>query len=533
MKFAYCLQPLGLFLCFGVATAAPYDVLTNHNDVARTGWVSTETELTPANVAGLKILFQNSVDGQVYAQPLAVTNQLVYRNGVSQGMHDIVIVATEHDSVYAFDAQTGATYWQVSLLDAGHTPVQASDPRINCTDLVPEIGITATPVIDRAAGSNGRIFVVAMETNGKRSYNYKLHALDLATGSDAITPETIYAAVTGRGPATRFVATEERSRSALLLLNRVIYIAFAGFCDNPPYSGWLLGYRENDLSPAAVFNDNPNGRPPSTHLPDGSGGGIWQSGLGPSTDGKGNIYVATGNGPFDEQLSGGFPANQDYGDSALKLSTNNGLSVSDYFTPFNQKAEAATDQDLSSGGVVVLPGIVDAENRSHYLLVVCGKDQNIYVLNRKNLGKFNRQSNKIYQEIPGATGEGAWSSVAYFDNSIYSAGAGNPLKRFQFDFSNPEKPLLDPTPAAQTSMSFGYPGFTPSISSNGSQDGIVWGCEYTSSEDAVLHAFDAMTLSELYNSGSQLGAATKFAVPTVFGGRVYLGTAYSLVGFGL
>ena len=533
MNLSYCLGSLGLFLCSGFATAAAYDVLTNHNDVERTGLVSTETVLTPANVPGLKILFQNTVDGEVYAQPLAVTNQLVYTNGVSQGMHDIVIVATEHDSVYAFDAETGTTYWQVSLLDPGCSPVQASDPKINCSDLVPEIGITATPVIDRAAGSNGRIFVVAMEADGKGDYNYKLHALDLATGSNAITPETISASVAGRGPATTFVATSERSRSALLLLHGTIYIAFAGFCDQPPFSGWLLGYQENNLSPAAVFNDNPNGKPASTDLPDGSGGGIWQSGLGPSTDGKGNIYVATGNGPFGERLSGGFPANQDYGDSALKLSTIGGLSVSDYFTPFNQKAEAAVDQDLSGGGVVVLPGIVDANRNTHYLLVVSGKDQNIYLLNRDNLGKFNRLANKIYQEIPGATGTGAWSSVAYFNNSIYSDGAYNPLKRFQFDFSNPRKPLLDTTPAAQTSASFGYPGFTPSISSNGNQDGIVWGCEYNSSGDAVLHAFDATTLIELYNSGSLLGAATKFAVPTVFGGRVYLGTANSLVVFGL
>ena len=533
MKFSYCLRRLGLFLYFGVATATAYDVLTNHNNVARTGLVSTETVLTPANVSGLNILFQNTVDGQVYAQPLAVSNQLVYTNGVSQGMHDIVIAVTEHDSVYAFDAQTGTIYWQVSLLDPGHTPVQASDPKINCTDLVPEIGITATPVIDRAAGPHGRIFVVAMETDGKHHYNYKLHALDLATGREAITPHTISASVEGKGPATTFVATEERSRSGLLLLNGIVYIAFAGFCDNAPYSGWLLGYQANNLSPAAVFNDDPNGKPASTLLPDGSGGGIWQSGLGPSTDGKGNIYLATGNGPFSERLSGGFPANQDYGDSALKLSTTNGLSVSDYFTPFNQKSEAANDQDLSAGGVVVLPGIVDANRRTHYLLVACGKDQNLYILNRENLGKFNRLANQIYQEIPGATGDGAWSSVAYFNNSIYSEGVGNPLKRFQFDFSNPDKPLLDTTPAAQTSASFGYPSFTPSISSNGTQDGIVWGCEYTSSQDAVLHAFDATTLSELYNSGNLLGAATKFAVPTIFKGRVYLGTANSLVAFGL
>jgi PQQ enzyme repeat len=532
MKFSHPLRSLGLVLCFHVGTAAAYNILTNHNNVARTGLVSNETVLTPANVSQLKLLFQNTVDGQVYGQPLAVTNQLVFTNGVSQGQHDIVIVATEHGSVYAFDAKTGATYWRVSLIDRGDSPVQASDPNINCSDLVPEIGITATPVIDRAAGPNGRIFVVVMETDGQ-NYFHKLHALDLAKGSDALTPVTLSASVTGTGPATTFVAKEERSRSALLLLNGVIYIAFASFCDNAPYAGWLLGYNEKDLSSAAVFNDDPNGKPPSSDLPDGSGGGIWQAGLGPSTDGEGNVYVATGNGPFDQRLSGEFPANQDYGDSVLKLATTGGLSVSDYFTPFNQKNEAIHDLDLSDGGVVVLPGIVDTNRKTHHLLVACGKDTNLYILNRDNLGKFNLRANKIYQELPGATGSGAWSSVAYFNNSIYSVGVSGPLKRFQFDFSNPGKPLLGTAPAAQTSATFGYPGFTPSISSNGTRNGIVWGYENNSSGNVVLHAFDATTLNELYNSGDLLGAAVKFAVPTVFVGGVYVGTANSLAAFGL
>ena len=186
---------------------------------------------------------------------------------------------------------------------------------------MPEISITATPVIDRQAGPNGRIFVVAMETDGQQHYNYKLHALDLATGKDALTPVIIAASVTGNGPGTTFTATRCRSRSALLLSKGIIYTAWAAFCDKAPYSGWVLGYRESDLSQVAVFNDNPNGSPPSPFLPDGSGGGIWQAGLGPATDGQGNIYVATGNGPFDQTLTGGFPTNQDYGDSVLKFST--------------------------------------------------------------------------------------------------------------------------------------------------------------------------------------------------------------------
>jgi hypothetical protein len=523
---------LGLVSLFGLATAVASDVLTNHNNNARTGLISDETVLTPANVAGLKILFRKTVDGQVYAQPLCVSNQLVYKQGVSQGKHEVVIVATEHGSVYAFNAKSGATYWQVSLLDQGDSPVQASDPNINCDEVVPEESITATPVIDRRAGPNGRIFVVVMETDGQQHYNYKLHALDLATGLDALTPVIIAASVTGNGPATTFIATRERSRSALLLSNGIIYKAFGAFCDIPPYSGWVLGYRESDLSQVAVFNDNPNGSPASTWLPDGSGGGIWQAGLGPATDGQGNIYVATGNGPFDQTLTGGFPTNQDYGDSVLKFSSTNGLSVSDYFTPYNQQAEANNDLDLASGGVVVLPKIVDTNGRAHHLLVVAGKDTNIYLLDRDNLGKFNASTNNIYQEIPSALGAGSWASCAFFNNSIYVGASNIQFQRFQFDFSNPDQPLLEKTPAAQTSEVFGYPGCTPSISSNGTSNGIVWAYEYNTSH-AVLHAFDPITLSELYNSGTLLGPGIKFAVPTVFHGKVYVGTSNSLVAFGL
>jgi outer membrane protein assembly factor BamB len=520
---------------WGIGSSSAYPVLTNHNNVGRTGLVSTETTLTPANVSGLKMLFHDTVDGQVYAQPLCVGDQVVYKNGVLAGKQNIVIVATEHGSVYALDGITGTIYWQVSLLDQGFSPVQSSDPNLNgCTDLVPEIGITATPVIDRAAGPNGRIFVVVMETDGQGNYYHKLHALDLATGSDGLTPAVVSGSVAGQGPATTFVAIKERSRAALLLLNGVIYVAFGAFCDPDvlPYAGFLIGYKEGDLSRTAIFSDNPNGTPPSNYLQDGSGGGIWQAGLGPATDGNGNIYLATGNGPFDQTLNGGFPANQDYGDSVLKLSTRNGLNVVDYFTPYKQQEDANADVDLASGGVIVLPAIVDTHGKAHHLLVIAGKDKNIYLLNRNSLGKFNGAENKIYQEIDGATVRGSWSSPAYFNGSIYCSGVEDTLKRFQFDFSNPDKPLLNPTPAAQTAQAFNFPAMTPSITSNGTKNGIVWGYEY-SKFTAVLHAYDATTLTELYNSGSLLGAGVKFAVPTIRNGRVYLGTPNSLVAFGL
>jgi outer membrane protein assembly factor BamB len=535
IKLSRVLLGIGVIGVFGMTSSLAYQVLTNHNNAARTGRVGGETQLTPANVSGLKILFQMPVDGQVYAQPLCVTNQLVYKAGVSAGKHSIAIVATEHGSVYAFNAKTGAMYWQVSLLDQGCSPVQASDPNLNgCTDVAPEIGITATPVIDRSAGPHGLVFVVMMETDGQGNYNYKLHALDLATGKDALTPVVLSGSVSGQGPATTFVAIKQRSRAALLLSNGVIYVAFGAFCDPDvlPYAGWLLGYRESNLSQVATFSDNPNGAPPSQYLIDGSGGGIWQAGLGPAVDKAGYIYVATGNGPFDQTLNGGFPANQDYGDTVLKLSTNNGLTVVDYFTPYNQQQEANNDVDLASGGVVALPTIFDTNKKGHDLLVVTGKDTNIYMLDRGNLGKFNGTQNKIYQEIDGVNGGGAWSSPAYFNGSIYCCGINTTLKRFQFDFSNPNKPLLNPTPAAQTVQTFYFPGLTPSISSDGTRNAIVWAYEYVG-DNAKLHAYDATTLTELYNSGGLLGGGVKFAVPTICNGVVYLGTANSLVAFGL
>lgn len=535
IKVSRVLLKIGVMGVLGVTNALAYQVLTNRNGAQRVGLVSAEVQLTPGNVSGLKILFQNPVDGQVYAQPLCVTDQLVFKNGISAGKHSVVIVATEHGSVYAFDAKTGATYWQVSLIDQGFSPVQAADPNLNgCADLTPEIGITATPVIDKSAGPHGRVFVVMMETDGQGNYNHKLHALDLATGKDALTPIVLSGSVSGQGPATTFVAVKERSRAALLLSKGVIYVAFGAFCDPDvlPYAGWLLGYSESNLSQVATFSDNPNGAPPSQYLIDGSGGGIWQAGLGPAADGAGNIYLATGNGPFDQTLNAGFPANQDYGDTVLKLSTKNGLTVVDYFTPFNQQQEADLDVDLASGGVVVLPTIVDSNKKGHDLLVVTGKNTNIYLLNRDHLGKFNGAQNSVYQELDGMTGGGAWSSPAYFNGSIYCSGIRTTLKRFQFDFSNPSKPLLNSTPAAQTVQSFNYPGLTPSISCNGTTDAIVWAYEYDKFA-AVLHAFDATTLAELYSSGNLLAGGVKFAVPTICNGRVYLGTSNSLVAFGL
>jgi hypothetical protein len=535
-------KKFGIVFTFFVASVAlnsgalATDVLTSRGNIARTGLNSNETTLTPAKVtSAFGLLYNNQVDGQAYAQPLYVSGQRITVNGQSK-VANVLYVATEHDSLYAFDADIGTQYWKTSLLQSGESPVSSTDA--NCSDLVPEIGITATPVIDRTAGPNGTIFVVAMSKNGTNFF-HRLHAIDLSTGQARLAPISIQAKVTGKGPATTFVPIKQRGRSGLLLLNGIIYTAWGSFCDNESYSGWIIAYNEGDLSQAAVLNTDPNGSPPSNDLPDGSGNGIWQAGNGPAVDANGNIYVSTGNGPFDTNLTSGFPTNSDYGDSVLKLSPKNGLSVTDYFTPYNQSADAAKDNDLASGGPIVLPDIIDKNGTAHHLLVAAGKDSNLYLLNRDNLGKFNpSNNNQIYQELPGILPGGVWSSPAYFNGSIYYGGGDDrgtphPLWQFQFDFAaNPNKPLLKTAAVSSTSTLFSFPGATPTISSNGSSNGIVWAYENHSGQ-AVLHAYDATNLGrELFNSGN-IGGAVKFAVPTVCNGRVFVGTTNSVGVFGL
>jgi hypothetical protein len=515
------------------STAFATDVLTNRGDLARTGLNPNETILNPGNVSSpdFRLLFQDQVDGQVYAQPLYVSHQRITPTGGQPKVANVLYVATEHDSLYAFDADTGAQYWQTSLLPAGESPVSSND--VSCVDLQPEIGITATPVIDRSAGPNGTIFVVAFSKNATDFFD-RLHAIDLSTGQDLLSPTNITASTAPVSrPANTFTPLTERSRPGLLLLNARIYTAWGSFCDNEHYTGWIIAYNESDLSQALVLNTNPNGTPPSSDLTDGSGNGIWQAGNAPAVDSNGNIYVTTSNGPFD-------PTQNDYGDSVLKL-PNTTLAVTDYFTPFDQFAAAVNNTDFGSGGPMVLPDLFDANHNVHHLLVAAGKDENLYLLNRDNLGQFNSSNNnQIYQELQGALTGGVWSSPAYFNTFIYFGGgredgAPAPLWQFQFDFTtNPNKPLLSPAAIHQTSIQFDAPGPTPTVSSNGNTNGIVWACENNAaSGQAVLHAYDATNVeTELFNSGN-IGGAAKFAVPTVCNGKVYVGTSNSVAAFGL
>ena len=396
------------------------DVLTYHNNNARTGLNPSETILTAHNVnfAHFGLLYSDPADGKVDAEPLYVSNLNMPRAGT----HNVLYVATEHDTVYAYDADTGKSLWQVTLLSEGEVP---SDPR-NSDQITPEIGVTSTPVIDRSAGPNGTIFVVAMSKDASGNYYQRLHALDLATGDETENgPVTVTATYPGLGPGSTngqvsFAPGQYAERTALLLSKGVIYTAWTSHSDTPPYTGWMIAYDEKTLAQVSVINVDPNGAPVSSFLDDGSGNSFWMSGGGPAADASGNVYAISANGPFDPNLNAhGFPTNGDFGDSLLKFSTTGGLQVSDYFTPTNQQDDAAGDIDFGSGGVLLVPDLADASNHYRSLAVGAGKDSNLYLLDRTKMGKYNANANVIYQELDGALPGGVWSSPAYFDRHLY------------------------------------------------------------------------------------------------------------------
>jgi hypothetical protein len=523
-----------IFACYALSGGGfAADVLTYHNDNAQTGLNPQEGTLAPQNVNANSFgLIRNlPVDGAVFAETLCVSNAQVISGGQFRGFHNLVIVATEHDSVYAFDADSGTLYWRVSLLGAGEVPSDGRD----CADLPGENGVTSTPVIDRAQGPHGTIFVLAMsKTPDDAHYYERLHALDLATGQNVLAPVTIQASFPGNGPGADgignviFNPAQQRGRSGLLLANGTIYTQWGSFCDIEPYSGWIIAYNEQTLVQTAVFNSDPNGTPPSSDLPGGSGSGIWQAGSPAGVDAAGNLYDSTGNGPFDTNLNiNGFPVSGDYGDTFLKLTPS--LKVTDYFTPSDQLTLAVNDGDFGSGGHLILD-IPDSSKVIHHLVISAGKDTNLYLLNRDSLGGFNSQGNKVYQELAGALPGGVWSSPAYFNGSIYYEPQAHSLLQFQLT----SNAMLDPVPTSASKITFSFPGGTPSISSLGNANGIVWVQENRNSQ-VVLHAFDATNLAnELYSSaGVNFGVPTKFAPPTVCNGKVFVGTMNSVGVFGL
>jgi hypothetical protein len=494
---------------------------TWRNDNARTGQNRQELLLTPATVNPAKFgkVFSFPVDGEVYAQPLYVPNVSV----PGQGTRNVLYVATEHDTVYAFDAdgRTTSPLWARSLIPAGGTTVPLPSPDLDCADIIhPEIGITGTPVIDPQTNT---LYVVGMS---KESSNVvqRLHALDIATGAEKFGgPKVIQASVRGIGAGgdgqgnIPFDSLHQNQRAALLLSGGRVYIVWASFCDIDPYHGWVLGYAAANLQQVAVFNTTPNG----------TEGGIWQTGAGPSADSSGNIYVITGNGTFDQNIGG-----VDFGDSFLKLNANL-TSVLDFFTPFNQALLSETDLDVGSGGAVVLP---DQPGTAHpHLILGGGKEGKLYVVDRDNLGHFRPTDDSQIVQSFSVSSDGFFSTPAFWENNVYIAGNGDFLKAFRLSGG-----LLSTTPTSQSSVFFDYPDATPAISSNGSTNGIVWALQtngFATFEPSILRAYDATDLSvELYNSTSardQAGPAVKFAVPTVANGRVYVGTGNEVTVYGL
>jgi len=502
---------------------AAQDVLTYHNDNARTGQNLNETILNTSNVNMNTFgkLFILAADGKVDAQPLYVSNLTL-----GTGTRNVVFVATEHDSVYAYDADTGALLWRVTMLQSGETP---SDDR-GCSQVIPEIGVTATPVIDRLSGPHGTIYLVAMSKDSSGNYRQRLHALDITTGSEEfggpVDIEATYPGTGAEGDGTTltFDPKQHKARASLLLLNDIVYVAWSSHCDINPYTAWIMGYDKSTLVRTRLLNITPNGIE----------GSVWQSGAGLAADSGGNIYFLTANGTADTTLNAqGFPSSGDYGNAFMKLSTGgSALAVADYFNMFNTVSESNDDEDLGSGGALVLPDMTDSNNVTWRLAVGAGKDDNIYLVNRDNMGQFSSKTNRIYQQVAAPLAGGEFGMAAYFNNAIYYGSVGDHLKMF---------PFLNAKltgPSSQTLIAFNYPGTTPSVSANGTANGIVWATENT--DPAVLHAYDAMNLAtEFYNSNQaakgrdHFGAGNKFITPMIANGKVYVGTTSGVGVFGL
>jgi hypothetical protein len=499
-------------------------VTTYHNNLSRDGSNQQEYALTTANVSTSTFgkLFTCTVDGAVYAQPLWVSKVTI--GGVKR---NVLIVATMHDSIYAFDADSSpcVTLWHANLLDSAHGGTSGEVPApsfgsgsllgAGSGDIAPAVGILGTPVID---GNTKTIYAVTKSENTTtQAFFQRLHAIDLTTGAEKFSGPALidsFITVPGTGVASSsgvvpFDPKQENQRPGLALVNGIVYVSWASHEDAPPYHGWVLGFSAATLALANKFNASPNG----------AQSGIWMSGGAPAADSSNNLYVMTGNGSFDADTGG-----SDYGSSYLKLSTASGLTVSDYFTPHNQDSLSMNDQDVGAGGTALLFG--------QNLMVGAGKSGAFYVLNRSNMGHFNSSSDAA--AVQTWTAGHAFSTPAFWNNTMYYFGSSHPGVAYDFSTSTG---LFNIVPSSQTPTAFGFPGATPSISSSVSTNGIVWAInsnafctgQAKACGPAVLRAYDANNLgTELWNStqgsGNAAGLAVKFTVPTVANGKVYVGS---------
>lgn len=518
---------LGLLAVLCSSSAA--QVTTSQYDNARTGANLSETVLTPANVNTKQFgkVFSFPVDGPIYAQPL-------YLPGVEvpgKGVHSVVFVATEHDSVYAFDAdgKISEPLWKVSFAnpEAGVTAVPARD--VDCPFITPEVGITSTPVIDLQTGT---LYVLARTKERKGTFSsdeyvQRLHGLAITTGVEKFGgPVVIQASLPGKGAGSsggqvKFNALRDNPRASLLLTNDRVYLTWASSCDVGPYHGWVMAYDARTLAQVGVFNASP----------DAQESGIWAGDTGPAADKDGNIFVATGNGTFDAASNG-----RDYGDSVLKLGwKSDRLDLLDYFTPYNQDGLNRNDKDLGSGGVVLLP---DQPGSQAHALIVTGKGGVIHVINRDAMGKFHADDDSnALQELAAAPDE-AFGAAAYWNGHVYYQFSHDVLKDFLVSNGR-----LSHDPVARSTTRFVDPGSTPAVSANGKKNAIVWVLSSrgwrSADRAAVLYAYDSTNVAhELYNSEQNsardhAALATRFSIPTVVNGRVYVGTRSELDVYGL
>lgn len=515
---------LAATLPFAALLAGQTAITTAQYDNQRTGAILTETVLNPSNVGSARFgrVFTIPVEGEVHAQPLYVPNLEI----PGKGRRNVLYIATESDYLYAADADTGQALWRIAFANAarGVTPLRASDVR--CSFLGPEIGITPTPVIDLAAKT---IFVLARtrerSSGGERLFQQRLHAIDIRTGAERPgSPVLIQAKVTASawfGLSTRevnFDALRENPRAAMLLSLGTVYIAWGSSCDVTPYFGWVIGYDAATLRQTAVFNT----------APDAGGGGIWQSGTGIAADDRGNIYVTTGNGSFTAARGGA-----DYGDSVLKLEPKS-LRVLDFFTPFDEASLSRWDNDLGSSGPVLLP--VQEGPRPH-LLATAGKSGRVYLLDRDRLGHKDtsgKDGNAV--DVVGPCGKGVYGGPAYWNGHLFVFGDGDVVR----DYVLRSGRLIAGHVGKQK---FRNPGAIPSISANGSQDGIVWAVltksYFEHAVPATLQAYDAADVgrllytSETARGGEGPGTAVRFAVPIVANGKVYVNAVNAVAVYGL
>ena len=501
------------------STSAGTDVVTHHYDISRSGVNSAETTLTTSNVNSTTFgkVGEFTVDGQIDGQALFLSQLAIS----GQGNKNVLYVATEKDSVYAVDAQsisgTSATVlWKKSVLLSGESPATS----LPCGNISPN-GITATPVIDR---SRNAIYVEAMSQDSAGNIIHRLHALDLTNGNELFGgPTTITATYPGTGGnssggTVTFLPSVHHERAALLESNGAIYLAWSGLwgdCDR--YSAWVMAYDAGTLQQTTAID----------LVPDNYGGGMWMGGGGPAADTAGNVYVISGNGFGDTPGT-----NSSYGNSFVRLTTSSGLKVGDYFTPFNTSSEDAGDVDFGSAAPLLLPDLTDASNATQKLAIGAGKDGNLYVLNRSNLGQFNSTKNNVYQQIS-LSGNENHSSPVFFNNAVYICPENSSLKLFPVS-----KALLATSPSSQTAHIFGSNGAVPSISSNVIAQGIVWAVDHS---NGILFAFDASDLTkELWDSNQAASnrdhiaaVAGHFITPMVANGRVYIGTGTTVAVFGL